>query len=579
MENWDQPQRRKQLRLVCRAVVLALALCQIWTTRYVIDPDGTAYVDVARAWLQGDWIHALNSYWSPLYVWLFSFAFAIFSPSAHWQIPLIHLIALGGFVAAFAAWEWLTSEWELWQGVSKNPMLTDVAGYSVFAWAGLRLIGLGWFNSADILVMAILIAIAALLVRVRRGASKNTDFLLLGILLGLGFLAKTAFAAVIPIFLLALTVLLRSWADRRVLVTALTTFTLVAPFIAAISIANDHFTMGDSGRLNYSWHVTGMSVEGYKDSAFPPDSGILHPTTVLMQNPRVLSFERHLVGTFPIHSDVSWWCAGYPARFDPVRQFRILTSNIKYSIVIFGRCPVLYLVLVCLVFGAPRMFKYFQQAWFLWLPSLIFAMTYCFVYSDARYLAGSYAIIGFSLIGAVWKVNLPRTVMLGCLFAIPFLSLLLFGSSFRVMVRQFAGDITGRRAPLEFFNFEIAEAMQQRGMRPGDRVAIVGASLTAAHVGLERAQIVAIVPEQVTQDDVLGGRRPMDFSFGKTDVFWRSSPQTRARVLGAFRGAGAKWVFADCVPPWADKTGWEVAGGAQVFRPGDLPFVYVQKLI
>jgi len=64
--------------MLCRAIVLALAICQVWTTRFVIDADGAAYVDVARAWLRGDWIHALNNYWSPLYIWISTSAFASF---------------------------------------------------------------------------------------------------------------------------------------------------------------------------------------------------------------------------------------------------------------------------------------------------------------------------------------------------------------------------------------------------------------------------------------------------------------------------------------------------------------------
>jgi len=185
---------------------------------------------------------------------------------------------------------------------------------------------------------------------------------------------------------------------------------------------------------------------------------------------------------------------------------------------------------------------------------------------------------GFALIAAVWMVALPRPVFVGSLFIVPAVSLILFGSSFRIMVRQFVGDLAGRRAPMADFNIGIAETMQRRGLQPGDRVAIIGSALTAAHVGLERAQIVAVVPERITQDDSRGGRRPMEFSFDKADDFWRSSPQAKELVFEAFHGAGAKWVFADCVPEWADKTGWELAGGAALFREGDLPFEYFRKL-
>ena len=572
-----QSNERRRFRLLCRGAVLALAVCQLWASRYVIDPDGTAYVDVARAWLRGDWLQALNSYWSPLYIWLFASSLAIFSPSIHWQIPLLHAVALLGFVVALAAWEWLTCEWELWRGPSAHPALSDLAGYCVFAWAGLRLTGLGWFNSADVLVLALLLAATAILVRVRRGVANARDFVLVGALLGVGFLAKTAFATIIPVFLLSLALLLRSWWNRRLLFTAFTAFVIVAPFVAAISIAHGRFTMGDSGRLNYSWHVTGISVEGYKDGPYLPGPEIRHPIRVLLAKPRVLSFEQHLVGTLPVHSDVSWWCEGYPARFDRAREWMILRSNIKFSIIAFVRCPANFLILLCLPFGAAAMARRFAQAWFLWAPALLFAATYCLVFSDYRYLAGSYALLGFASIAAAWNVVLPRRIGSASLWAMPVVAILLMGWSFRHMVPQFFGDIAGRRAPLEYFNAEIAERMQRLGVNPGDRVAIIGASLTAAHVGLERAQIVAFIPQRVFQDDTLPGR-PMRFSFQKADDFWRAGPPARQRVFEAFRSVGAKWVFADCVPAWADRSGWQRAGGAQIFRPGDLPYVYFQKL-
>jgi len=567
---------RQRLRLVFRAIVIGLAVGKIWATRYVIDPDGTAYADVAREWLRGDWTHALNAYWSPLYIWLYTAALAVFSPSVHWQFPLLHIIALAGFIVAFAAWEWLFSEWELWQGVSSHRVLTDVAGYCVVAWAGLRLTGLGWFNSADVVVMALLLAATAILVRVRRGVATNRDFVFLGIALGAGFLAKTAFSTVIPMFLVVIAVLLRSWTDRRIVITTVTALSIAAPFVAAISIANGRFTMGDSGQLNYSWQVTGMSVEGYKENAHFPGAEIQHPIRVLMDRPRVLSFEQHLVGTLPVHSDVSWWCAGYPVRFDRARQLMIIQSNIRFSVFAF-RCPAIFLVLICLPFGALEMTKRFGKAWFVWAPALAFAATYCLVFSDYRYLAGSYALIGFALIAAAWKVRLPRRTELFSTWAIPLLSVLLMGGMFRHMIPQFFGDITGSRVPLEYSNVEIAENMKRHGLKPGDRVATIGASLTAAHVGLEKAQIVAMVPERILHDDTRPGR-PLEFTFARTDDFWRSSPQDKLHVFEAFRSVGTKWVFADCVPNWADTSGWQLAGGAQTFRSGDLPFVYFKML-
>jgi hypothetical protein len=119
--------------------------------------------------------------------------------------------------------------------------------------------------------------------------------------------------------------------------------------------------------------------------------------------------------------------------------------------------------------------------------------------------------------------------------------------------------------------------MRRVGLEPGDRVAYIGYDLAAAHVGLEEAHIVAVVPETVTHDDRIWGR-PLNFTFPKQDEFWRSSPEVKQQVFSAFRSVGAKWVFADTVPKWADITGWTVAGGSHKFRNTDRPYTYFRKL-
>jgi hypothetical protein len=573
--------RRRQLRIVCRTLILIIAACHLWAVRYVIDPDGTAYVDVARAWLRGDWAHALNAYWSPLYIWLVAGAMAVFSPSAHWELPLIHAVDFLGFVLAFLAWEWLTSEWERWQGVSSQPMLTDITGYCVVLWAELRMAGIGWFNNADIIVMAVLIACTAILIRAHRRVASPKHFIMLGLLLGIGFLAKTALGVVIPAFLFALALILRSWMDRRIAVTALIAFAVITPFVTALSVVHGRFTMGDSGRMNYSWQVTGISVEGYKENAYWPGPEIRHPIHVLLQNPRVLSFEQHLVGTVPVHSDVSWWCEGYPVRFNKARQLMILWSNIKFSIYAF-RCPAVFLLLVCVPFGGFAIIRRFARMWFLWAPGLILAASYCSVFSDYRYLAGSYALLGFSLIAAVWDVKLPPRVVSISLFAIPLLTAAFtMGSSFRRLLPQLVGEFTGSNVPWDYVNVQVADTMQRSGLRPGDRVAYIGFSLNAPHVGLEQAQIVATIPERITHDDTVWGR-PLVFEFPRPHDFWRRSPEDQERVFAAFRSVGAKWVFADTVPKGADTAGWQVAGkfdgDSYKLRPGDEPYVYFRKL-
>ena len=570
-----------KLRMWCRIVVVLLVACQLWVNRFSIDADGTAYVDVARAWLRGDWTNALNAYWSPLYIWVIAAVLRIFSPSMHWELPALHIASFVSFCLALAAWEWLVKEWERWQGLSATPALTDVTGYCVILWAGLRMPQLGWLQNGDCLVLALLLAATAILVRVRRGATSNRDFVVLGLLLGIGYLAKTAFTTIIPVFLVVLAILLHKWFDRRLVTVAVAAVAVIAPFAAALSLAHGRFTLGDSGKINYSWQVTGISVEGYKENAYWPGAEIKHPIHVLLKDPRVLSYEQHLVGTLPVHSDAAWWCEGYPVRFNKARQLMILWSNIKFSIYAF-RCPALFLVLLCVPFGLGSMLRRFAQMWFMVIPALFLALTYCFVYSDYRYLAGSYAVIGFALIAATWDVRVPRWIARGAMLAIPLATAAIcMGGTFRYLGPDFYDEVRGVKFPDGYTNVLTAEALRKAGLQPGDRVAYIGFTLGAAHVGLERAHIVAVVPDRITHDDKMMGR-PLVFSFPRPHDFWGRSREDQERVFQAFRSVGAKWVIADTVPKWADTTGWQVAAymdhGTYQVRPFDKRYVYYKKL-
>jgi hypothetical protein len=572
---------RRNVRMWCRIVVVVLVACQLWVNRFSIDADGTAYVDVARAWLRGDWVHALNAYWSPLYVWVLAAVLRIFSPSMHWELPALHIASFFSFCLSLAAWEWLIAEWELWQGPSANPMLTDVTGYCVILWAGLRMPQLGWLQNGDCLVLALLLAATALMVRVRRGAAANRDFVVLGLLLGTGYLAKTAFTALIPVFLVILALLLRRWTDRRILTVAVVAGAMIAPFATALSLAHGRFTLGDSGKINYSWQVTGISVEGYKENAYWPGPEIKHPIHVLLNDPRVLSYEQHLVGTLPVHFDAAWWCEGYPVRFNKARQLMILWSNIKFSIYAF-RCPAIYLILFCLPFGLGAMMRRFAQTWFIVIPALFFVLTYCFVYSDYRYYAAPYAVIGFVLIAATWDVRVPRRIAWVAVCAIPLVTAWVsMGGTFRYLGPDLFDEVRGVKFPDGYTNVLTAEALREAGLQPGDRVAYIGFTLGAANVGLERAHIVAVVPDRITHDDKMMGR-PLVFSFPRPHDFWARSREDQERVFQAFRSVGAKWVIADTVPKWADTSGWQVAAymdhGTYQVRPFDKRHVYFKKL-
>ena len=49
---------------------LALVLLIYPLYRFRINPDGTAYLSLARKWAQGDWYGGVAGHWAPLLPWL-----------------------------------------------------------------------------------------------------------------------------------------------------------------------------------------------------------------------------------------------------------------------------------------------------------------------------------------------------------------------------------------------------------------------------------------------------------------------------------------------------------------------------
>src|SRR5207249_2201114 len=95
-------------------------------------------------------------------------------------------------------------------------------------------------------------------------------------------------------------------------------------------------------------------------------------------------------------------------------------------------------------------------------------------------------------------------------------------------------------------------SFRARGLRPGDRVALIEGSYPhlVEWLELDRAQLIALVPAQ-----------------GEPDAFWKSGPAIQERVFETFRTVGARWVFADAAPNWADMSGWQKAAGGRDSAP------------
>ena len=55
----------RTIRVLCWLVALSLGALQAWALRFPIGEDGVSYLDIADAYLRGDWHNAFSAYWSP----------------------------------------------------------------------------------------------------------------------------------------------------------------------------------------------------------------------------------------------------------------------------------------------------------------------------------------------------------------------------------------------------------------------------------------------------------------------------------------------------------------------------------
>src|SRR5713101_7844684 len=89
------------LRRVCLGIAILAGFLQVWAARFYPSADGNNYLEIAFAYLRGDWKNAVNAYWSPLFSWLLALCLGIFRPSPYWESTVLHLLNFVGLLWGF----------------------------------------------------------------------------------------------------------------------------------------------------------------------------------------------------------------------------------------------------------------------------------------------------------------------------------------------------------------------------------------------------------------------------------------------------------------------------------------------
>jgi hypothetical protein len=334
-----------------------------------------------------------------------------------------------------------------------------------------------------------------------------------------------------------------------------------APYIAGMSWAQGHRTLGDSGPLNYVWNVDKLEPGGLWQGQPPRFGTPLHPARMVSQMPHLYLFNGPFPVTFPPFFNPPYYYAGVQRFFSLKAQIHAIGGNLlrlwkmlRLQIVFFAL--ILAAILTRIRHPQQRNFKAIPILWPVVLLSLGGIAAYLLVVLESRYIAAFVAMLllvflfqivaeNSAAIRAASKPTNPSTLawilITGCAF-----NLL---ANEKDSVRDVIGNVVYHRVFSNQDQWRVGQYLQQIGLRPGDKVAIasdlVGATLST-WAYMDHLQIVGILGGSLLETQHL------DY-----DAFWNSSPEAQGALLKNFEDAGARAVVSISEPRGPGAQGWE----------------------
>lgn len=375
----------------CRRVQIAFWVTGIacgaitaYTTRYFINGDALAYIEMGEALRTGEWIALANLTYSPGYPVLLGIAQVLLGTNPLNELQWLRVVNFFCFVLAMASCELLMffvrreAEHKSEVGWGHFPVHWILAlCYSMFLVSSLVFIRIRLLNP-DMMVLAIVLLVSSILLWIREDATPKFKFVLLGIVTGIGYLTKSFFLPFSPIFFLVAGLCAGSWrkAVPRVLASILAMLLVAAPLIAALSSRLGRLTYGELGA-----HVYATIISGVGEPITPE---------VLSDSPKVLRFAYDVTCTRPAGFDIAYWHEGLKPVFNVEAQLRIIPGNVM---AIFKDTPWIVLILIWYGFfilrGCVRMGHIIPPSIFyvLIIPALFGIGFYCLVRMEMRYIA------------------------------------------------------------------------------------------------------------------------------------------------------------------------------------------------
>jgi hypothetical protein len=378
-------------------------------------------------------------------------------------------------------------------------------------------------------------------------------FPLLGVVLGVGYLAKAPMLPLALVFLvLGAMIMYRHGPPFGVslrVMAGLAGFVVLASVLVVAFLETDgRLTLGDSGKLNYAWQVNGLPLFHWQ-GGFPGNGSPAHPTRRIFSSPPVYEFATPVGGTYPPWYDPAYWYEGVRVHFDASAQWHNLVRNARtlfHTFFPLGRVQATLvisgLLLLCLRHGGGLFLRNLTAYSIILIPAVTAFAMFSLIGLEPRYVPAFITLSWLSLCAAIpwpaadrdqWKLKGLVAAMLAMLilsaFAYP-------DSASNLTVQTLRGEILGGEP--SHLHWDVAQGLQKMGVQRGDKVAVIGDAPGAYWARLSRVKIVAEMPacREVNEGICVKGQ-PDGVS-----AFLAADQGTRDRILKAFAQTGAKVV-------------------------------------
>jgi hypothetical protein len=547
-ENLKQaPDAWPLLRVTTWVLMLVSWLVQAVSYPHSTMPDSLSYMDIGLACSKGHWQAIVNAYWSPGYSAILAVWFRLLRPSPYKEVLSVHLLncllLVGGLVCLeyflFSLCRYVGNRWAKDELGEPPCWMIKSIGFVVFFWTSLYMTPPS-LDTPDALVMAIVLLSAAIILEIATGNCGWFRFVLLGVVLGFGYLVKAVMFPLALVFIAFSVFAVGNWrrAAPKLAISFLTFLLVSGPFIFALSKSKGRFTYNDTGAIAYAEYVNGITLfvhwQGGPEGAGTPK----HPTRKVFENPDVYEYAEPIGGCYPPWTDPSYWYDGVRPHFqlkNQLKAMRLGFDSFFGTLQLLGSLATGFLVLLLLRRPKSDFFRALISEIFLWGPAVVAFVMYSMIHVELRFLPGFIILVWTALFSAI---RVTKSATNDAIFRwVTCAIVILLG----IQIAWSVGHSIFRSASMRPVpEREVVEELKSKGVGEGDRVAFIGfASMNHYWAHLGRLSIVAEVPGDQVPD------------------FLAARPEVKTKIFNIFATAGATAVLAQDLPQEELASGWK----------------------